>query len=123
MSDTFDDKTPDWLKNPQPVVRILNPIKTRLIDEHCYFCGVQLVSAPQAEIMGRTPPDNFITEEHLIPRRHGGTRGKGNTVWACKKCNEDKANLKLEEYRVVIAYRRGLLNAFTLVKFWGEQCR
>ena len=39
---------------------------------------------------------------------------------ACRKCNNDKNRLTLEEYRLVVAHRKNLIPNCDL-KFWGEK--
>lgn len=36
--------------------------------------------------------------EHLLPRSRGGTNRISNLVWSCRKCNEKKGTLTLEEF-------------------------
>ncbi|WP_312846411.1 RNA-guided endonuclease IscB [Deinococcus rubellus] len=36
--------------------------------------------------------------EHLVPRSRGGSNRINNLVWSCRKCNEEKDNLTLEEF-------------------------
>jgi len=89
----------------------------------CFFCGTELTTAPAARSPRRASVD------HLIPTSRGGPNHEGNKVRACQACNRDKGNLTLEEYRVVLAYRRGMLHVQTepnscgtpFVEFWGER--
>lgn len=71
----------------------------------CYYCG---------KVLGKKNK----SIDHLIPRCKGGTDSKNNLVDACKKCNEDKNGLLLDEYRAVVAYRKGLIKLS--LKFYGE---
>lgn len=60
------------------------------------------------------------TRDHVIPKSRGGHHGLlGNVVHCHRKCNEDKANRTLEEYREVIAERKGV--PVETFKFPGEQ--
>ena len=63
------------------------------------------------------------TRDHIIPRIRGGANIPGNTVNACYECNQDKGRLTIEEYRLVIAFRRGLISkdAALGMRFEGEQ--
>lgn len=36
--------------------------------------------------------------EHLVPRSRGGSNRIANLVWSCRKCNEKKDSLTLEEF-------------------------
>jgi len=81
----------------------------------CFYCGTALTASHNAA--------DQQTTDHLQPRHRGGHSVAANRVDACRKCNLDKGGLTLEEYRVVVAYRRGVLRLAELgkiVKFWGE---
>jgi hypothetical protein len=66
-----------------------------VIRRHCFYCGKPL-SRRRA------------TKDHIIPRSKGGSDSQRNIVDACRKCNTEKGNLLLEEYRQVVAYRLGV---------------
>lgn len=72
----------------------------RPICRNCWFCGIQLTTRTQSR-------------DHLVPRSTGGGSGH-NMVWACKKCNNRKAALTLEEFRLVFFAGKG-------GEFWGEK--
>lgn len=55
------------------------------------------------------------TREHRQPLSRGGEKVPENTVWACNRCNHEKRDLTLEEYRAVLAVRNGEAPVF-----WGE---
>ncbi len=55
------------------------------------------------------------TREHLQPLSRGGEKVPENTVWACNRCNHEKRDLTVEEYRAVLAVRNGEVPVF-----WGE---
>lgn len=54
----------------------------------CYYCGGQLHKR------------NW-TRDHIIPQSKGGRNDFDNIVEACAPCNVMKADLDLEEFRVV----------------------
>ena len=85
----------------------------------CFFCGTPTVRG------GQKHHDAMMTRDHLTPRCRGGDgRDPRNKVVACWKCNADKGQLTLDEYRMVIAFRWGVLKLEHLeqiVKFAGEQ--
>jgi 5-methylcytosine-specific restriction endonuclease McrA len=45
-----------------------------------------------------SPCDQVLNIDHLIPRSRGGSNRAGNLVCACRKHNEEKNNMSLEEY-------------------------
>jgi HNH endonuclease len=57
-------------------------------DPHCHYCGCEVVYYDNHG--GRLPP-NFATIDHVYSRlTPGGRPIKGDTVLACKKCNEER---------------------------------
>lgn len=76
----------------------------------CFYCGVQMVERHK-----QLRP----TRDHVIPKSRGGQNSVGNKVWCCNRCNTDKRNLMLAEYRLIIAARRGIET--DQVKFFGEK--
>ncbi|MDZ7679945.1 MAG: HNH endonuclease [Acidimicrobiales bacterium] len=55
---------------------------------HCFYCG----SAFSAE------PGLDRTVDHRLPRSHGGTDALVNMVFACRACNERKADRDEAEF-------------------------
>jgi 5-methylcytosine-specific restriction endonuclease McrA len=45
-----------------------------------------------------SPCDQVLNVDHLIPRSRGGSNRASNLVCACRKHNEEKGNMSLEEY-------------------------
>jgi 5-methylcytosine-specific restriction endonuclease McrA len=45
-----------------------------------------------------SPCDQVLNVDHVIPKSRGGSNRAGNLVCACRKHNEEKNNLSLEEY-------------------------
>jgi len=74
--------------------------------KRCYYCG---------RVLGRR---NY-TVDHKKPKCKGGTNRESNLVDCCKNCNQDKNGLLLDEYRAVVAFRKGLLGEIKM-KFYGE---
>lgn len=112
--------TPTWLtERRHPAV--LNPLKIKLLpNEFCYYCGLPLVEARIP--LGQCPPDNLKTWDHKTPTARGGPNTRDNLVSACYGCNSDKANMTLEEWRLVLAYREGIIrDASHVYKFWAEE--
>jgi hypothetical protein len=110
--------TPGWLiERRHPA--ITNPLKVKLLDEFCFYCGLQLAEVRLPT--GQSPPDNMKTLDHMIPIARGGL-GEHNLVAACWGCNTDKGNLTTEEYRLVLAYRAGIVrDASHVYRFWAEE--
>jgi 5-methylcytosine-specific restriction endonuclease McrA len=62
--------------------------KRRLSEGRCYYCGKEFL-----------PKD--LTMDHIVPLIRGGKSTKGNTVAACKECNNRKKHMlpvEWEEY-------------------------
>ncbi|HKE02945.1 MAG TPA: HNH endonuclease, partial [Blastocatellia bacterium] len=45
-----------------------------------------------------SPCDEILNVDHVAPRSGGGSNRVSNLVCACRKHNEEKNNLSLEEY-------------------------
>ena len=73
----------------------------------CFYCGKVL--NPKKK-----------TRDHKQPRSRNGSSAPQNIVAACKPCNQDKGSLTLQEYRVVVAFRQGLIKE-TKMPFPGEE--
>lgn len=81
----------------------------------CFYCGTTL-----QKTKGKTARSNGHTFDHVIPRCAGGTE----LVHSCYKCNQEKGRLTLQEYRLLVMYRRGLIRKDTIENgflFWGEK--
>jgi hypothetical protein len=61
----------------------------------CEYCNCALTSENK-------------TRDHVLPKSAGGKR-VGNLVWACKTCNQLKANLVFANVNDAKAYMKGLL--------------
>ena len=85
----------------------------------CFYCNRVLVKFQSNKKHPINPP-NGLTRDHLLPRDRGGKQLPGNTVDCCCLCNVDKARLTLAEYRVVVAFRLGMIGEAEYV-FPGEQ--
>jgi hypothetical protein len=97
---------------------------------NCFYCGEALDGrVPQR---GLILPKNHATKDHIIPRttleQHGMKGMLNNTVNACLRCNNEKGSFSLAEYRVVLAFRSGMLavpdllfHGETLDELWVEQ--
>jgi len=87
--------------------------------ETCFYCGMIV---RHLTIAGRqTTPQHHRTRDHKVPKARGGLKSPDNIVTACLKCNTDKGTLTVEEYRLVLAHRRGLVqSAEHILKFAGE---
>jgi 5-methylcytosine-specific restriction endonuclease McrA len=87
--------------------------------KECFYCDCHT----QPYVMNkryRKAPSNGQSIDHKIPTSRGGAPDDpDNRVHSCVKCNSDKGNLTVEEYRVVIAFREGKLNPVNII-FPGE---
>ena len=89
-----------------PSVRLFTSTTPVHFYNHCFYCGKLMTK-------------EIRTKDHVTPRSQGGRL----KVPCCKQCNMLKGQLKLEEYRVLVAYRNGLipLDILQQVKFKGEE--
>ncbi len=49
------------------------------------------------------------TKDHVIPKSRNGSSARHNIVDACRDCNQSKGNLTIDEFRVVVAFRFGVV--------------
>jgi 5-methylcytosine-specific restriction endonuclease McrA len=70
-------------------------------DGLCFYCGRAVWKA-----QGRPITHDGLTKDHIIPKRLRFGRPSPQ-VKACFACNQDKKNLSLDEYRLLVAYRAG----------------
>jgi 5-methylcytosine-specific restriction endonuclease McrA len=45
---------------------------------------------------------NQLTKDHVVPLSKGGTNAVKNIVLACKKCNNTKSDMSLEEFMATL---------------------
>jgi hypothetical protein len=79
------------------------------VDKTCFYCGITLTKPPSAGRGGHFKkgfhfPQTMYTRDHVVPQCKGGRE----FVAACFKCNNDKALLSLEEFRIIVGYRLNL---------------
>jgi hypothetical protein len=74
----------------------------------CYYCGRELTPPPPKK---HTHAPSTATKDHVVPRcRDGMPAGARRLkVDCCYECNQDKGSLTGEEYRMVLAFRSGLV--------------
>lgn len=85
--------------------------------DRCRWCGIRLVlDAPQAAW-------NRLTVDHLVPRSAGGTDALVNLTLACKRCNNRRGPMSVEEWLAhpYLARRRAEVAAPTGRD--GSRCR
>jgi 5-methylcytosine-specific restriction endonuclease McrA len=75
----------------------------------CFYCDKQLSRQKK-------------TRDHLTPKSRNGSNRPNNIVDACRDCNQLKGSLTLEEFRVVIAFRFGVVQK-PKFRFPGETRR
>jgi 5-methylcytosine-specific restriction endonuclease McrA len=85
----------------------------------CFYCNTVLVKFVSNKRHRLNPP-NGLTRDHLQPKDRGGAQLGNNIVDCCCNCNVDKARLTLAEYRLVVAFRNGIIKGVQF-KFPGEQ--
>lgn len=54
----------------------------------CGYCGRK----------AEDTPEQALTIDHVIARTNGGDNSYGNLLTSCKKCNQDKNDVMLEEF-------------------------
>ena len=64
--------------------------KRQLARGRCHYCG-------------RSFPPDQLTMDHIVPMARGGKSKKGNTVPACKECNNNKKYMLPIEWEAYMA--------------------
>ena len=97
----------------------------KLGNNPCFYCGRPTRQPKRSRIIPKSRHNGLgndtTTEDHITPRSRGGNGHPNNIVIACMSCNLDKGALTLEEYRLVVAYQRGLIPATEALRFSGER--
>jgi hypothetical protein len=68
-------------------------------DGLCFYCGQRMTPLSDARPYNNRQLD--ATLDHKIPKHMGGTRGNGNAVAACNRCNNHKGPLTHVVYLMV----------------------
>lgn len=55
----------------------------------CHYCECDMIEPPTPEVIGRKPPGNTATIEHIVPQSQKGPNHLDNLVLACLQCNND----------------------------------
>lgn len=112
------DKRPKIQLSPPRIsqVRLFPNITPKQYYNSCFYCGEDMSGWSGDHNNGAV---KVKTKDHITPKSRGGKL----KVPCCKTCNMLKGSLKLEEYRVIVAFRNGLIPLETLqqVKFKGEE--
>lgn len=79
--------------------------RNRARGTHCFYCGVRFGDGPLTR-----------TVDHRVPRGAGGNEGLVNMVFACRACNERKADSPEDVFTtsVWLADRRAAVEAARL---------
>ncbi len=76
----IDDETLKREKSKARLLRNSQWWKRRKSSGLCHYCGAKFAPAE-------------LTMDHIVPISRGGKSSKGNTVPACKTCNNQKKDL------------------------------
>lgn len=89
-----------------PLFRILFP---HIYNYHCWYCGGYLVEFNKNTLQFK---HNNRSRDHVIPKSLGGNV----TVPCCRACNEFKADMLIEEFKIL--HLCPILSSRN--EFWGE---
>lgn len=64
----------------------------------CYYCGKEIIFSKD------------LTVDHLIPVSRGGKTVEENLAICCYQCNQEKANMTEEEYKLYLNKKDELIN-------------
>lgn len=80
-----------------------------MIFESCFYCG--LLCSPRVSDWRWLLPSTATTD-HMVPRCRGGSDAPRNLVTACWRCNLQKGDKTVEEYRHWLENKTGLALVF-----------
>lgn len=109
-------------KGASPTALIRNARRVRLFNDaegKCFYCGGPVFEQgcnQQRDWLMLNPVASLMVREHKIPTIRGGSNEPENVVCACRGCNAFKGAFTTDEFRVLMAFRRGDLN----FRFPGE---
>lgn len=83
----------------------------------CFYCGCNTIKGKKSGTIAQ----NTLTRDHVIPVLHGGKFLRSNRKPSCLKCNQAKGHLTLEEYRLLLMFRAGMVRIAARVLFPGEK--
>ena len=68
----------------------------KIVEQHgrCYYCN---------DPFGSFAEDKLPTKDHVVPRGKGGANSWHNIVIACLRCNNQKGDLSLDDFLLIIA--------------------
>jgi hypothetical protein len=121
------------------IANVKHPAVFGLCNGHCWYCGVQLDASPMYGDSGSAPASNSYVVDHATPRIAGGKNEIGNYLPACWECNCSKGGRTVEQFRIILAWRRAGVKALAAehilwlaengidalallprIEFWGE---
>jgi hypothetical protein len=82
-------------------------LKLKNYGDKCHYCAEELWR-------------NNFTIDHLVPLGQGGLDVRSNKVACCRRCNEKKGSLTLQEFRPIFFYMTGL-RFFAFEPEWATQ--
>jgi 5-methylcytosine-specific restriction endonuclease McrA len=80
----------------------------------CFYCGRPIRKVAYKEYT--RSPEDALTLDHVVPKSQGGNR----VVSACWACNQAKRDMTLDEFRIVRAFKAGLI-PLPAYKFAAEE--
>jgi 5-methylcytosine-specific restriction endonuclease McrA len=79
------------------VIRLVHYVKLPHRRVPATRAAVMLRDADNCQYCGESPGRQHLTVDHVIARSRGGKHGWENLVTACKRCNQKKGSLTLED--------------------------
>lgn len=72
----------------------------------CFYCGIECEDRKS----NRDNRDCVMSEDHIIPKSHGGTDDLDNLVLACRACNSQRGSFSAEDFLILKMAERGFFN-------------
>ncbi|SRR6266702_3858748 len=68
---------------------------------NCFYCQCAFNTSDPTS-------DAYPTREHKQPKSRGGARTGSNVTRACKRCNNEKGDMTVKEYREYLEVTKGI---------------
>lgn len=88
--------------------KITSEIKARLWEKQrgrCFYCGIDT-----NPFNGKATRLYTTSIDHKIPKNRGGSHEYENLAIACMRCNSQKNNKTIDEYRVFLSSKRAIFS-------------
>jgi len=81
----------------------------------CYYCNRECVPTDSRKMTNEEQSDDLFTIDHIEPRSKGGRTDRGNSIGVCRKCNTEKGDDTVAQWKERIYEEKLLAQDFETV--------